>query len=142
MKTNYVKNAKELLKSFNVQFTAKFMKYGIHFVGDKESRDIFNCTFKRLNFDIKSGNTARFSLKFGQSLNDSTGTGTNKPTEYDVLSCIQKYDVGSFENFCSEFGYDTDSRKAEKTYKAVLKEYNKVINFFTDDEIKKLQKID
>lgn len=43
------------------------------------------------------------------------------PTEYDVLACLTKNEVGTFENFCSEFGYDTDSRTAKKTYKAVLK---------------------
>lgn len=133
MKTNYETQAAELLKSFGVKFSANFIEYGKHFDDDKQSRDIFNITFRR---DRKG-----FSLRFGQSINDSTGEGTNKPTEYDVLSCIQKYDVGSFEDFCSEFGYDTDSRKAEKTYKAVLKEYDKVSNFFTESEIEQLQEI-
>jgi hypothetical protein len=133
MKTNYNKQAKELLSLFGVKFSANFVKNDYHFQDDKERRDIFNITFSR--------GKNKFSLRFGQSLNDSTGAGTNKPTEYDVLSCIQKYDVGSFQDFCSEFGYDIDSRKAEKTYKAVLKEYNKVSNFFTNDEIEQLQEI-
>jgi hypothetical protein len=133
MKTNYNKQAKELLSSLGVKFSANFIEYGKHFSDDKECRDIFNITFSR--------NGKKFSLRFGQSLNDSTGAGTNKPTEYDVLSCIQKYDVGSFQDFCYEFGYDIDSRTAEKTYKAVLKEYDKVSCFFTDSEIEQLQEI-
>lgn len=35
----------------------------------------------------------------------------------------------SFENFCSEFGYDEDSRTAERTYKACVKsleKYNRI----------------
>lgn len=63
------------------------------------------------------------------------------PTNYSILSCLQKYDVGTFENFCSEFGYDTDSRKAEKTYKAVCEEYKNLCTLFTDAEIEEMQEI-
>ena len=63
------------------------------------------------------------------------------PNEYDVLTCLQKYDVGTFENFCNDFGYDTDSRTAEKTYKAVCDEYKQLCAIFTDDEIEQLQEI-
>lgn len=54
------------------------------------------------------------------------------PTAYDVLTCLTKTDPGTFEEFCSEFGYDTDSRKAEKTYKACVKEYFGVHRLFGD----------
>ena len=131
--SNYQTEAKDLLKSMNVKFKATFLKYGQHFDDDKQSRDIYKVTFRR---DKNS-----FSLIFGQSINESTGNGGNAPEEYDVLSCLQKYDVGSFENFCGDFGYDVDSRKAEKTYKAVCKEFEKVSKFFTDAEIEQLQEI-
>lgn len=64
------------------------------------------------------------------------------PTYYDILSSLQKYDVGDFEDFCNEFGYDNDSRKAEKIYKAVLNEYNNMKMLFTDEEFKILSEID
>lgn len=54
------------------------------------------------------------------------------PTLYDVLACVQKYDVGSFENFCGDFGYDTDSRKAEKIYFDCQKEFDSVRALFGD----------
>lgn len=63
------------------------------------------------------------------------------PTAYDVLACLQKYDVGTFEDFCGEFGYYTDSKTAEKTYKAVINEYTSVCKLFTDAEIEQLQEI-
>lgn len=130
---DYQKQASDLLKKMNVVFTTKFLKNDFYFYGDKETRDIFKVSFRR---DKKS-----FSLSFGNSLKDSTGSGGNPPTAYDVLSCIQKYEVGTFENFCSDFGYDTDSRRAEKTYKAVCKEWKKVSSFFTPEELKELQDV-
>jgi hypothetical protein len=64
-----------------------------------------------------------------------------EPTSYDVLACLQKYDVGSFENFCAEFGYDEDSRKAEKIYNAVCDEYKNICTLYTEEELEKLQEI-
>ena len=63
------------------------------------------------------------------------------PNSYDVLACLTKYDPGNFENFCSDFGYDTDSKKAEKTYLAVKDEYLNVTRLFTDSEIEILNEI-
>jgi hypothetical protein len=64
-----------------------------------------------------------------------------KPSEYSILSCLTKYDPGSFEDFCNEFGYDEDSRTAERTYNAVVKEWLNVCMIWTDDEIEELQEI-
>jgi len=64
-----------------------------------------------------------------------------EPSAYDLLSCLTKYDPGTFENFCSDYGYDPDSRKAEKTYRSVLEEWNNVSNLFTEYEIEQLQEI-
>lgn len=71
---------------------------------------------------------------------DGTDKG-HKPTAYDALCCLTKSDPGSFENFCSDFGYDEDSRKAESTYKAVVAEWEQVSNFFSSDELEQLQEI-
>ena len=40
-----------------------------------------------------------------------------------------------FENFCSEFGYDTDSRKAYKTFKACEKSLKKAERIGIDEEM-------
>ena len=124
------KQANDFLKETKTSFEAVFETYGKHFDDDKESRNIYKITLKR--------NGKQFSFNFGQSIND-TNAGID-PTAYDVLSCLTKYDPGSFDDFCSDFGYDNDSRKAEKTYKAVVKEYNKV-NAMFNDVIEKLADI-
>jgi hypothetical protein len=63
------------------------------------------------------------------------------PSAYDVLTCITKNDPGTFEDFCGDFGYDEDSRKAEATYFAVRDEYKQVSRFFTVEELEKAQGI-
>jgi hypothetical protein len=43
-----------------------------------------------------------------------------EPTAADVLNCLcsdARSGEMTFEEFCSEFGYDSDSRKAENTWK-------------------------
>ena len=65
----------------------------------------------------------------------------NAPSAYDVLACLTKYDPDTFEEFCYSYGYDTDSRKAEKIYKAVCEEWVNVQKIWTDSEIEEMQEI-
>lgn len=57
---------------------------------------------------------------------------TPLPTAYDILACITHSDPGTFEDFCGDFGYDTDGRKALETYIAVQKECSDVQRMFGD----------
>lgn len=67
------------------------------------------------------------------------------PTEYDILACLQKYDVGSMDDFMHEFGYEIkcveDMTNFINTYNAVVKEYNDVRRCFTDEQIEAMQEI-
>ncbi|MCK5132390.1 MAG: hypothetical protein KAR40_09610 [Candidatus Sabulitectum sp.] len=65
----------------------------------------------------------------------------SEPTPYSVLACITKHDPETFEDFCSNFGYDTDSRSAEKTYKAVSDEYKSLQTLFTEEELEVMSEI-
>lgn len=127
--SHYDKACNLVAESFNLEFKAEFLENGLHFQGDKDKRDIYNITLKR--------GVRKYSFKFGQSI----AKGSNEPTLYDVLACLQKYEVGTFEDFCDEFGYDNDSRNALKTYKAVVKEYDKMCSLFNSDELEVLQLI-
>lgn len=64
-----------------------------------------------------------------------------KPTAYDLLTCIQKYDPGTFANFCGDYGYDTDSRTAMDVYQAVAEEYQRVARFFSAAELEEAREI-
>lgn len=64
-----------------------------------------------------------------------------KPTAYDVLACLTKYDCGSFDSFCYEYGYSNDSISALKTYLACGKEYEELRRIFNAEQIEELREI-
>ncbi len=59
-----------------------------------------------------------------------------EPSAADVLSCIisdARAGEQDFEDFCSEFGYDNDSRKAERTWKSCASMAPKVRQLLGED---------
>jgi len=77
----------------------------------------------------EDGKTKRMTVPFFQ------GYGIeHDPRAEDVLDCLASDAAGvenarSFEDWCSEYGYDTDSRTAERIYKACEKLAEKLKNF-------------
>lgn len=62
---------------------------------------------------------------------------TRGPEAEDVLDCLAMDAAGienarSFEDWCGDYGYDTDSRRAEKTFKACQKAAEKLEKFMGD----------
>lgn len=70
---------------------------------------------------------------------------TARPTAYDILACLTKYDVGSMDDFMHEFGYEIkctqDMTNFINTYNAVVKEYNDVRRCFTEEQIEAMWEI-
>jgi hypothetical protein len=59
---------------------------------------------------------------------------TSEPELASVLSCLADDAAGAvnaqgFEDWCSEYGYDTDSRKAERTYNTIIRQAGKLESF-------------
>ena len=126
---NYQQQANDFATATSTKLKINRTTYGKHFAEDKESRYIFNCTLSR--------NGKRYTFNFGQSI----AAGNVEPTMYDILATLTKYDPETFQNFCSEYGYNTDSIKALKTYKAVQREFNGVNRLFNDilEELQEIQ---
>lgn len=90
------------------------------------------------------GKQKQYSFNFS----DSVYNMQNKlqPTIYDILACLEKYEVGDFEDFCQEYGYEIYddfgriNKAVKKTYNAVIKEYYNVRRMF-DDCMEELQEI-
>ena len=63
---------------------------------------------------------------------------THEPTAADVLYCLcsdatSVENASSFEDWCADFGYDTDSRSAERIYKACERIAAKLRRLLGDD---------
>lgn len=127
--TDYQKKANDFATKHGVKMVILDTDYGKHFVDDRNDRYIFKVKLTR--------NGKSYTFKFGQSII----AGDKEPTFYDIFTCLQKSDVGSFEDFCGEFGYDADSRKAERIYNAVCNEFKGVDRLFGDilEEMQEIQ---
>jgi hypothetical protein len=149
----YEQHANETIAQMGINFKSEFDSHGRHFPDDKDTRDIWICTFTRegkkplvIRFGqsiINSGGAPKGGQVWGRGL-DATGMLERKrraPRAYDVLACIQKYPVDSFSDFCSCFGYDEDSIKARDLYIAVGEEAAKVARFFSPEELTIIQEI-
>lgn len=96
--------------------------------------DEYRITFKR------GKNSA--SLKFWNSYKDAQLK--LPPTAYDVLTCINSdfiEDETTFEDWCSNFGLDTDSRKALATYTLCKRQTQNLKRIFDADDIIAMQEI-
>lgn len=67
-----------------------------------------------------------------------TGQMAGEPTVRDVLECLLSDASGvanseSFEDWCGDYGYDTDSRKAERTYNACVEQTESLRQLLGDD---------
>lgn len=131
MMTNYDLQAKEFAKKYGVKFIVfhSETEYRPYFSDDKASRYVFKCRLVR--------NNKSYTFHFGQSI----ANGSASPSLYDVLATLEKYDVGSFEDFCSEFGYEAynedytgRNKKSFNIYKAVIRQYKAVVRLFGDCE--------
>lgn len=126
----YLNQAVDFLYKTNSTIKIEYSKTDLYFPDDKCPRDIYNITISR--------GTRKYTFTFGNSIAKSKGT---PPNEYDILSCLEKYEYNSFEDFCNELGYDTDSKKAEKLYNAVKEQYLNIISLYNDKEMELLREI-
>lgn len=128
--SKYTEACDLVAKDLNIRLKVISSHYGsMKWDKQETKREIFKLQLRRKE--------KTYTFDFGQSIIK----GNQEPTLYDVLTCLQKYDVGSFEDFCGEFGYDEDSRNAEKIYNAVVKETEAMQRLFNDEELEILKLI-
>jgi hypothetical protein len=111
------KTLKQFIKSNDIKMTVKKIDERKDIKLDNANH--FKCTLKNGNQSI--------------SINFSQGYGIKNEPELDsVLNSlkIDFIDDLSFQDFCLDFGYPTDSISALKTYKACLKNTDKVKKLF------------
>ena len=94
-----------------------------------------------INYSIRLKNKKHcFDFNFWGSINDAENN--KNPNAYDILACLSgSINVGDFQDFCDNFGYDNDSITAEKTYKEVLNESENIGKLWSITELEKLAEI-
>lgn len=127
-------------RKYTFKFGQSISSSGFYAQYSRTKYDIPLELLNKSDFEIKKYVRTNLQNDFGNITRDKI-VKPIAPTLYDVLTCLQKYEIGTFEYFCDDFGYDLDSRTTEKTYKAVLNEYDKMCSLFTDEELEVLQLI-
>jgi len=96
---------------------------------------------RKLEIDKKLSNTMKYGLIGKEIIALKKERETLKPREYDILACLDGYSPDTFENWCSNFGYDTDSITAAKIYIECQKQYDGLRKIFTSEQLEKLCEI-
>lgn len=145
---DYKKQTEEFLSKFGIEFEYENIGVEISRLDPKRRNYKYIARFIRPNKQIE--------LEFHGSIADyeaaKIGVRTKgyylKPDKakrilhaYDVLTCLTKDNPGMFSDFCSEYGYEEDSRKAFSTYEDVCEEWKKVSSFFSASEIEEMKEI-
>jgi len=65
----------------------------------------------------------------------------HRPEDSDILGCLSSdmYCPETFEEFCSDYGYDEDSRRAYSTWERVVQFARDIKEFFTEEEFEELE---
>lgn len=156
MKTLGIEAAvKELIDKLNIKFAVQYMRETKR---DDWPCDAWSVTIKDQQFDYFTGlGLRKADKKEAQRLERLNDIGKVrrkqlyeellkpvKPTEASVLhSLILDIDGASeaFDDWCSQYGYDTDSRKAERIYFECQEHRKKVNSIFSLDTIAQLQEL-
>lgn len=126
--SEYTKQAEEFAKKVGLKMKV---------LGFEWENPEWDQEYRHAKFKIRfSRNGKQWTLDFYQS----RAEGKNEPSIYDVLACVQKCDPGNFEQFCSEYGWDSYSRRSERIWKDVKREYKNVVRLFGDvmDELSEI----
>lgn len=103
------KNISDFCKEHKITASARSVDSNPDMDDTKYPMDHWRVTLRR------AGHSLTVSFSMGQAHNGI------RPTADEVLNCLvsdARASETTFADFCSEFGYDEDSRKAERTYKA------------------------
>lgn len=136
MMTDYQKQALDFLAACNATMEIKLIS--------REKNLLWNDTEYRYRYYVTiTTPQGNMNFSFWGSIYDCIHN--IDPTKYDILACLEKYDVGDFEKFVSEFGYDIeeyeDKQRAKKIYNAVIEEYNNLCRIFTPEQMEMMREI-
>ena len=167
---DYTKQAEQFLADTGTVLAVEYLRTAPYFQGDKGSRDIyrFTLTNARGSYSSEFGDsinntqrracvlqgTAWHEVKYNDKARklgiltreDAIAARHAKPTAYDILACIEKYQPEPiFAEWARELGYDDapmrDYPKIQAIHQACLSQYAGIARLFTADQMVQLQEI-
>lgn len=108
-------------------------------MADSHDMDHWKVTLTRCtgNRERRRGDIRKQTLRMTVYVSQGYGHNGREPKTADVLDCLSSdaASIGNtdFEMWCNDLGYDSDSRKAEKTYKACEHSARRLRNFLGDE---------
>ena len=156
----YEQQAVDFLTATGTTLAIEYQYNGPYFAGEKDSRDVYLVTI------INS--KGEYSFTFGDSLNNTNlrqsacnatinsfhpfrtykaalAAREQKPFAYDVLSCLEKHDPDTFENWIDEMGYSDSPLKEYprilQIWQECVNQYHALSRMFTPSEMEALQEI-
>lgn len=141
--SEYENQAREFLNKCTAELEVHYAGTSInHLWNEKQPRDMYSFILK----------TTRGSMNgvFWDSIKNTQERLAKRkkpahPGAYSILACLEKYEVGSMDDFMHEFGYQIKSVKDMtnfiNTYNAVVKEYQDLCRIFTPEQMEMLREI-
>jgi hypothetical protein len=132
-------------KAFSYDFGQSVME-SYEFAGERYLNGDFICPrFRPLKQGDFKWNQVKDSLsaEIDSQMHQSVRFSKTPPSDYSLLACMSSdsYVSETFEDWCGDFGYDTDSRKALDTFLKCQKISSDINRFFTKSEIEQLREI-
>jgi len=86
-----------------------------------------------------------YSFEFFDSIKNTEDNKSCKYDFYSVLACLSYYTPESFDDFCSEFGYEFENEseyiKTKSIHLACLDQQKNIKKLFNDEQLQLLQEI-
>ena len=163
-KTEYDIQAEKFVESTGIKIVKTYTGHRKYFDDDKERRSCWHITVTRgdnaFSYDFGQSIVDSYAAinREGQRMINKSNSYARciaghlphgikeikrQPSDYSLLACMSmdSYQSDTFEDWCGEFGYDTDSRKALDTFLKCQKISSDINRFFTDAELEQLQDI-
>lgn len=147
----YFPDDKETRDVYEIKITRGIRVWVFEFgnsIADSEFVAVYGKRRYKIPSEMRTKSLAEIKRYVRMNLQSDFGTAgadiiimPEPPKEYSVLSCLTKYDVGTLDDFCHEFGYDSDSKTADRVYAAVKEEWLNVCRIWNDSEIEELAEI-
>jgi hypothetical protein len=117
----------------SVELSAKLIETGVNFPNDKQGRTLHNKF--RVSMRSKFGRASFLFYDSQANLSKSKLDADGLQGAFECFLSDSCAGNDTFESFCSEFGYDIDSRNAERIYRACVASFKKFAKLLPDVDI-------